>query len=161
MVSSMAGVTWYEGDVTDSVTRRVALPGMFYAIDGLLQTFCYALDRLDFDLSEIGAEVERYGERAATGRLLAAEVSLGTPREEAHEVLRELSTAEAMTSGSSLAERIGGDTRLKLTAPMAFYLTNRVDTGSAFDQVETMGTLVKRVVDKHPEIAGWQPKMDN
>lgn len=161
MVSSMVGVTWFEGDVTDSVTRRVALPGMFYTIDGLLQTFCYALDRLGFSYLLMAREREAVAERTATGRLLAAEVALGTSREEAHEALRVLATPEAETSGFSLAERVGRHARLKLDADAALELINEIDTGTAVTQIEIIDDLIGRVLAKHPEVDDWQPEIDN
>ncbi|HYO39727.1 MAG TPA: adenylosuccinate lyase, partial [Nocardioidaceae bacterium] len=39
MVGELAGDQWNEGDVSDSVVRRVALPDAFFACDGLFQTF--------------------------------------------------------------------------------------------------------------------------
>ena len=38
MVTHLAGDQWNEGDVSDSVVRRVALPDAFFAIDGLFDT---------------------------------------------------------------------------------------------------------------------------
>src|SRR4029450_6123323 len=38
MVSELVGDQWNEGDVSDSVVRRVALPGAFLATDGLFET---------------------------------------------------------------------------------------------------------------------------
>ena len=34
MVGELAGDQWNEGDVSDSVVRRVALPDAFFALDG-------------------------------------------------------------------------------------------------------------------------------
>ncbi len=44
MVAELAGGQWNEGDVSDSVVRRVALPGAFLATDGLFETFLVVLD---------------------------------------------------------------------------------------------------------------------
>jgi adenylosuccinate lyase len=44
MVGELAGDQWNEGDVSDSVVRRVALPDAFFATDGLFQTFLTVLD---------------------------------------------------------------------------------------------------------------------
>ena len=44
MVAELAGGQWNEGDVSDSVVRRVALPGAFLATDGLFETFLAVLD---------------------------------------------------------------------------------------------------------------------
>jgi adenylosuccinate lyase len=39
MIGELAGDQRNEGDVSDSVVRRVALPDAFFALDGLLETF--------------------------------------------------------------------------------------------------------------------------
>jgi adenylosuccinate lyase len=39
MLAELAGGQWNEGDVSDSVVRRVALPDAFFAFDGLVETF--------------------------------------------------------------------------------------------------------------------------
>src|SRR3712207_475037 len=46
MVGELAGDQWNEGDVSDSVVRRVALPDAFFAADGLFQTFLTVLDEI-------------------------------------------------------------------------------------------------------------------
>ena len=43
MVAGQAGTTWNEGDVADSATRRIALPGAFLATDGLFETILTVL----------------------------------------------------------------------------------------------------------------------
>src|SRR5699024_11737715 len=46
MAGELAGDQWNEGDVSDSVVRRVALPYAFFAIDGLLETCFTVLSQL-------------------------------------------------------------------------------------------------------------------
>ncbi len=46
MVGELAGAQWNEGDVSDSVVRRVALPDAFLALDGLFETMLTVLDEL-------------------------------------------------------------------------------------------------------------------
>src|SRR4030095_7599886 len=43
MVGELGGDQWNEGDVSCSVVRRVALPGAFFAADGLFQTILTVL----------------------------------------------------------------------------------------------------------------------
>lgn len=83
------GPTWNEGDVSDSVTRRVALPGAFLAADAVMRNFQYLLTILRID--EQAPEIERvaYQMEMATGRILAYLVTLGVPRERGHQVIRE------------------------------------------------------------------------
>ena len=88
MIQSTAGRTWNEGDVSDSVVRRVALPGLFYSIDALLHTFCYALDHILINHDERRTELAQYTEQLASGRLLAEYVRRGWSRERAHASLQ-------------------------------------------------------------------------
>jgi len=44
MAAELAGAQWNEGDVSDSVVRRVALPDAFFALDGLFETTLTVLD---------------------------------------------------------------------------------------------------------------------
>ena len=43
MISAISGGQWFEGDVSCSVVRRVALPDAFFTIDGLFETFLTVL----------------------------------------------------------------------------------------------------------------------
>ena len=99
MIQSTGGNTWNEGDVSDSVVRRVALPGMFLAIDGLLRTFCYLLDHLKIDEGAIAQELFNHSERLASGAVLAGLVRQGVPREQAHTRLRAWYSGEGEYDG--------------------------------------------------------------
>lgn len=83
------GPTWNEGDVSDSVTRRVALPGAMLAADAIMRNFQYLLSILQVDEQAHEIELVAYQMPMATGRILAQLVQLGIPRERGHEVLRE------------------------------------------------------------------------
>ena len=48
MLSGLNGRQWNEGDVADSVVRRVALPSAMFAVDGQLETFLTVLDEMNF-----------------------------------------------------------------------------------------------------------------
>src|SRR3954470_3196869 len=60
MVGELAGAQWNEGDVSDSVVRRVALPDAFLALDGLYETFLTVLDELGAYPAVIARELDRY-----------------------------------------------------------------------------------------------------
>jgi hypothetical protein len=60
MVGELAGDQWNEGDVSCSVVRRVALPGAFFALDGLFMTFLTVLDEFGAYPAVIARELERY-----------------------------------------------------------------------------------------------------
>lgn len=87
MLDDRIGDVWNEGDITDSCVRRVALPGLFLAADGLLRTFMVALDRFDPDLAAITAELQEYRFETQTGQLLTELAGDGMGREDAHRMI--------------------------------------------------------------------------
>jgi len=89
MTAELAGGQWNEGDVACSVVRRVALPGAFLALDGLLETFLTVLDELVVFEPVIAAEVARELPFLATSAILTAAVAAGAGREQAHRVIGE------------------------------------------------------------------------
>src|SRR5215208_7919074 len=96
MVGELAGDQWNEGDVSCSVVRRVALPGSFFAFDGLYLTFLTVLDEFGAYPAVIARELDRYLPFLATTKILVAAVRRGVGREVAHEVIKEHSVAVAL-----------------------------------------------------------------
>lgn len=91
MLTAISGGMWFEGDVSTSSVRRVALPGLFHAVDSILANTAYALDRLLVDADAIRADVEQHLPQLASGRLLGAAVRAGMGRNAAHHALRDYS----------------------------------------------------------------------
>lgn len=89
MITSTAGQQWYEGDVSDSVTRRVALPGLFQAADAILDNTAHLLRDLDLSRDAYEAEVVEYRTQLKTGELLATALRNGADREEAYRAIQE------------------------------------------------------------------------
>ena len=77
MVGELAGAQWNEGDVSDSVVRRVALPDAFFALDGLYETSLTVLDELGAYPAVIARELDRYLPFLATTAVLMAAVRAG------------------------------------------------------------------------------------
>ena len=69
---SWPAAQWNEGDVSDSVVRRVALPDAFFAIDGLLETILTVLDEFGAYPAVIARELDRYLPFLATTAVLMA-----------------------------------------------------------------------------------------
>ncbi|HEY4376845.1 MAG TPA: adenylosuccinate lyase, partial [Acidimicrobiales bacterium] len=70
MVAQLAGDQWNEGDVSDSVVRRVALPDAFFAIDGLFETLLTVLHEFGAYPAVIDRELRRYLPSLATTKVL-------------------------------------------------------------------------------------------
>ncbi len=165
MVGELAGAQWNEGDVSDSVVRRVALPDAFFALDGLYETFLTVLDELGAYPAVIARELDRYLPFLATTAVLTAAVRAGVGRETAHEVIKEHAVAVALAmrekgqAENDLLARLQGDERLNLPPgvldglladPLRF-------TGAASAQVEAVVARVAEITDAHPGAAAYTP----
>ena len=122
MAGELAGAQWNEGDVSDSVVRRVALPDAFFALDGLFETALTVLDEFGAYPAVIARELDRYLPFLATTAVLMAAVRAGVGRETAHEVIKEHAVAVALAmrekgqADNDLLARLAADERLALPA---------------------------------------------
>jgi len=164
MLSELAGAQWNEGDVFCSVVRRVALPGVFLAADGLFQTFLTVLDELGVYPAVVQRELDRYLPFLATTAVLVAAVTRGVGRETAHEAIKEhaVAVALAMREGeptNDLAERLAGDTRLGLSRDeVAGLMADPTSfVGAAGPQVEEIAAQVDEVATRYPDAAAYDP----
>jgi adenylosuccinate lyase len=165
MVGELAGDQWNEGDVSDSVVRRVALPGAFLAVDGLLETFLTVLDEFGAFPAVMSRELSRYLPFLATTKVLVAAVRHGLGREAAHEAIREHAVAVALSmreqglERNDLLDRLAADPRLGLTAAdlEALVAEPITFTGMAGAQVEAVVQRVAEVTAAHPEAAAYVP----
>jgi adenylosuccinate lyase len=164
MVAELVGGQWNEGDVSDSVVRRVALPDAFFAFDGLVETFLTVLAEFGAYPAVIDREVQRYLPFLATTKILVAAVRAGMGRESAHEVIREHAVAVAVAmresgAGNDLLDRLATDPRLPLDrAGLDALLADRLSfTGAATEQVAAVVAAVATVVSRYPDAATYRP----
>jgi adenylosuccinate lyase len=164
MVAELAGGQWNEGDVSDSVVRRVALPDAFFAFDGLVETFLTVLAEFGAYPEVIDREVQRYLPFLATTKILVAAVRAGMGRENAHEVIKEHAVAVAVAmrekgAGNDLLDRLAADIRLPLDrADLDALLADRLPfTGAAAEQVAAVVAAVDAVVARYPHAAAYRP----
>jgi adenylosuccinate lyase len=164
MVGELAGDQWNEGDVSDSVVRRVALPDAFFACDGLFQTFLTVLDEFGAFPAVIQRELDRYLPFLATTKVLMAAVHNGVGREAAHEAIKEAAVGVALAMRQGQAEndvfaRLAADDRLGLTADqLASLVADPITfTGAARSQVQAVVRRVGEVAEAHPEAAAYVP----
>jgi adenylosuccinate lyase len=165
MTGELVGDQWNEGDVSCSVVRRVALPGAFFAADGLYQTFLTVLDEFGAYPAVVQRELDRYLPFLATTKVLMASVRRGVGRETAHEVIRDHAVAVALAmrekgaERNDLFDRLVGDERLKLTgADLASLVAAPVSfTGAAAAQVAVFCDAVALVTARHPDAAFYTP----
>src|SRR3712207_2718236 len=164
MLGELAGDQWNEGDVSDSVVRRVALPDAFFATDGLFQTFLTVLDEFGVFPAVVQRELDRYLPFLATTKVLMAAVRNGVGREVAHEAIKEAAVAVALAlregqQDNDLLARLAADPRLGLTQPqLESLLADPITfTGAARDQVQAVVRRVAEITARHPEAAAYAP----
>jgi adenylosuccinate lyase len=165
MIGELAGDQWNEGDVSDSVVRRVALPDAFFALDGLLETFLTVLAEFGAFPAVIERELDRYLPFLTTTKVLMASVRAGVGRETAHEAIKEHSVAVALEmregrAENDLLDRFAADERIPLDrGELDKLLADRISfTGTAGRQVEQVAERVARVLERFPEAAGYAPQ---
>jgi adenylosuccinate lyase len=165
MVTGISGHQWNEGDVSDSVVRRVALPGAIFATDGLYQAFLTVLDELAPFPAVIEAELARELPFLATTKVLLAAVRTGVGREQAHEIIKQHAVAAVLArrekggTAPDLLDRLAADDRLHLSRddleavighPLTF-------TRAAVDQVRDLLQRTEELAARHPEAAAYMP----
>ncbi len=164
MVGELAGGQWNEGDVSDSVVRRVALPDAFFAADGLFQAFLTVLDEFGAFPAVIQRELDRYLPFLATTKVLMAAVKTGVGREEAHEAIKVAAVGAALDmrrgqAGNDVFTRLAADPRIGLTAAdLSALVSAPIDfTGAAVAQVRAVVAAVESVTARYPEAAAYSP----
>jgi len=90
-----ASEQWFERTLDDSANRRVVLPEVFLAVDGILQILINVFDGLVVYPQVIEAHVEAELPFMATENILMAAVKAGGNRQELHEKIRLHSQAAA------------------------------------------------------------------
>ena len=165
MVAHLSGNQWNEGDVSDSVVRRVALPDAFFSIDGLFETFLTVLEEFGAYPAVIERELKRYLPFLTTTKVLMAAVRHGVGREEAHEAIKEHAVAVALamreqgSEGNDLFERLAADPRLQLTAGDLERIVSAPTefVGRAPEQVADFVATVEKLVAADPAAAAYRP----
>ena len=163
MLSDLTGTQWYEGDVSCSVVRRIALPNSFYAIDGLLDTTIRVSDELNIYEDAFVADLADELPLLATGRIMAAAVKAGVGREDAHEIIgeqaRALLVARRSGEGFSLARALAKDERLRLSESAINEIIDSTSDslGLAADQVAQVVEAIAGLIALHPSWVKYQP----
>ncbi len=163
MANGLAGRQWNEGDVSDSVVRRVMMPDSFFACDGLLESTLHVLDDFGAFSGRIEAELNTELPFLTTTRVLTAAVKAGMGREQAHRVIRAHTSrsAEARRSGGEydLWSALGDDAEFPLsTGGVRAAAESGVLSGRAGAQVDAIAAEIAQVVEQHPEAATYRPE---
>ncbi|MEW6752742.1 MAG: adenylosuccinate lyase [Candidatus Latescibacterota bacterium] len=159
MAGGLAGDQWFEGDVSCSVVRRVALPDAFFAFDGMLETALHVLDDMGIYEAVVRADVDRYMPFLAVTTLLMEAVQRGAGREQAHQAIKEHAVAVALAmrqqgqAHNDLPERLAADPRIPLSAAQVGTVVRRSETlvGMAGRQVDAFACRVDELIARYPE----------
>ncbi len=165
MVGELAGDQWNEGDVSDSVVRRVALPDAFFALDGLFETFLSVLEDFGAFPAVVDSELSRYLPFLTTTKVLMAAVRQGVGREAAHEAIKEHAVAVALEmretgrADNDLFDRLAADDRLGLSRDeLAALVNDPLElAGTAPSQIASLVAAVEAIAAAHPEAAAYRP----
>lgn len=159
MLGGLAGDQWFEGDVSCSVVRRVALPDGFFAFDGMIETTLHVLEDMGVYEAIINNELDRFMPFLTTTTLLMESVQRGAGRELAHEAIKEHAVAVALEMRekghlqADLVTRLGEDDRIPLTIEDIQSILNdsHAFIGRAPAQVETFCQTVQGLIKRFPE----------
>jgi adenylosuccinate lyase len=162
MIGEISGGQWNEGDVSDSVVRRVAISDAFYAIDGLLETTLTILNEFGVFPAMIEHEIKTHLPFLATSKILLTAVKNGMGREDAYQVIREISlkTAGDIRNGikSDLLEAIAQDSRIPLDlSEIKALISSPLDfTGLAKLQCEAVHKRILTIIKSSPDATFYQ-----
>ncbi len=165
MLMGLSGDQWNEGDVSDSVTRRIAIPGAMFAMDGQVETLLNVLKEMGFYETVIDQELSKYLPFLATTTLLMESTRRGSGREEAHEAIKShaIAVVQAMRTSqmtqNALPERLAADPRIPLNAEEIEAILNDPERflASSESQVRIFVDEVNQLVQNYPEAKNYQP----
>lgn len=162
MASTLLGSQWNEGDVSRSATRRVLLPDVCFAIDGLLETVLTVLDEFGTFPAMIEEELGVYGPFLASTRLLTEAVTAGMGREAAHAAIKRHLVAAALDRRQGrrpdVIRSIGEDDEIPLTRDDVARLMAERNTGAAAQQVARFCKAASDWVSRYPDARELQPE---
>ena len=163
MINEVSGNQWNEGDVSCSAVRRIALPGSFFAIDGILDTAIHILHSLKVNEQVIKAELDENLPLLLSSTLLMQSVSNGVGREFAHKRIKECAIkgkADQLNGlKNTFLERVLADTELKLDAITINKLVQSPMqlTGLSKDQIYEFTEKVADILIDYPDIKSYRP----
>lgn len=166
MLAGLAGDQWNEGDVSCSAARRVALPGMMLATDGILETFHWVLAQFTIFPAMIEAEWKRYAPFLATTTLLMEAVRRGAGREQAHAALQRAAraAAQALRAGhdpsTEFTNRLAESSDLRLDRAVIERVLRETENlvGRAGEQTDQFVARVQTYVERFPGSRAHAPR---
>src|SRR3989344_2874610 len=165
--AQLSGDQWFEGDVSDSVVRRVIIPDVCYAIDGTSEATLTVLTEMGVYQKVISREVDRYLPFLATTQILAAAIDAGIGREEAHAKIKRYAVAEALRMREGEEQRLAyhlAYDQLFSSHDITEERINRIlqEHGAlvvnAYQQIEQVAAKIDVLCQRYPEAVMYQPR---
>ncbi len=156
MVSETSGDQWNEGDVSCSVVRRVALPGAFFAIDGVVQTLASVVNGLVVNEEKMTAEVDSELAFLVSSKLMLDAVTKGLGREDAHKIVKGHAVSALQSnepgSGVRFIKELAKDPSFPMNESEISAIVQREKTliSEALKQVKRVDARVKNLAKKNP-----------
>jgi adenylosuccinate lyase len=163
MISEVSGEQWNEGDVSDSVVRRLAISDAFFALDAIIETTLTVLNEFGIFEANIKREIEEQLSFLATTKILTAAVKAGAGRESAHGALKELSTKALVAKREgrepSLLDAIAADSRIPLDkSALEELVKNPIEfIGDAISQTERVVARIRAAIKPFPAALTYRP----
>jgi adenylosuccinate lyase len=158
MVKGLVGDQWFEGDVSCSLVRRIALPGAFFSIDGLFESVLTVLDEMEVFPTMVEQELQRYLPFLSSTRILMEAFKAGMGRENAHKIIKKHAMETRRNKGFSFLKGIASEPGFPLSESMLEKLVVNPDHGLSVEQTEKVCKRISTIVRKYPEAASYQPQ---
>ncbi|MDO8564446.1 MAG: adenylosuccinate lyase [bacterium] len=162
MTSRLLGDQWNEGDVSCSVVRRVALPGAFFALDGIYESALTVLAQMQVFPEMIRQELGRYLPFLSTTRLLMAAVKKGMGRETAHGIIKQHAVVAIagirQGGGNTFLQRLAEDSGFPFTREEIQEHIQSPERGLSEMQVQKVGRRISAVMEAYPAAVQYKPE---
>jgi adenylosuccinate lyase len=164
LASRISGEQPGEGDVSDSVPRRVFLPGIFYAFDGLCETALTVMNEMGPYPEVISCELDRYLPFLATTQVLGLYMEKGLGREQAHALVKKhaIEAAKSLRRGEphNFAHNLANDPSYANVSEQEIQavLSEREQLlGNADSQVRQFRQKAIKILKSHSYWASYEP----
>lgn len=162
MTSRLLGDQWNEGDVSCSVVRRVALPGAFFAYDGICESAMHVLDEMEVFPEMVRNELHRYLPFLSSTRLLMAALKQNIGRETAHAAIKKhaIASVKAIRHGAEnpFVKLLAEDNEFPLNQMEIERIMEHPDHGLAPEQAERVCLRIIDIAGNFPEAASYIPE---
>lgn len=160
MLEHLVGDQWYEGDVSCSVVRRVALPGAFFAMDSMIESALHVLDKMEVFPHMIEYELNKYLPFLATTAILVEATTAGLDKPTAHRIIKEhaRSALQGMRcgQGNSFLDDLAEDREFPL-GKRVYKIAKVINHGRSPHQVAKVCQKINTIVRRCPEAANYKP----